>query len=112
MTVETDTDRLTMLSDFGELTIFSPGAVYPNRSSDMVEDVYMIFDAETVELLADQAEINSKAPNALARTSDVAGVERNSMVERPNATGYDLYRVVDHQPDGTGMTLLELEGPY
>jgi len=108
MTVETDTDRLTILADFGEPVKFSPGAVWPNHA-DSESDVTVIFDAEYVEVIGERTRINSDNPLCVGRTTDLAGAERNSVIRR-TSTGKQ-YKVVSVEPDGTGITLLELEGP-
>lgn len=107
MAVETDTERATMLADFGELVTFSPGDVWPNRS-DTTASIRVIFDAEYIELPGDRIGINSNALIAQARTSDISGAVRNSVLERSDGK---LYKVTAVQDDGTGMTVLELEGP-
>ena len=107
MTVETDTDRATMLIDFGELVKFSPGDVWPNRASDTAE-IRVIFDAEYVELPGERVGINSDNPIAVGRTTDLEDAVRNSVLERSDGKAYKITSV---QPDGTGITMLELEGP-
>ena len=108
MPVETESDRAAMLADFGEAVIFSPGDVWPNRA-DTHATITVIFDAEYIELSHEYSQSNSKTPVALGRTSDLSGAVRNSMLER-TSTGKD-YKIVNVEPDGTGITLLELEGP-
>lgn len=106
MSVESDTDRATMLADFGETCTVHPGNVWPDLSSK-ARSAVLIFDADYVELVGVEARIDSNKPMAIGRTSDLTDVERGTMIQR----GSDEYKVVDVQPDGTGMTLLELEGP-
>ena len=108
MTVESDADRLTMLTDHGEQVEFSPGNVWPNRAGDHAT-VWIIFDAEYIEIITEHRALNSSQPLAIGRTSDLAGAVRGSMLER-SGTGKD-YKIVNVEPDGTGITLLELEGP-
>jgi len=108
MTVETASDRLTMLSDFGESVTFSPGNCWPNRS-DQAASITIIFDADYLELTAERQTINSNNPICLARSVDVAGAVRGSVINRTD-TAKD-YKVVNVEPDGTGITMIELEGP-
>ena len=95
-----------MLADFGVSVIFSPGATYPHRNSD-TETITAIFDAEYIEIQGDEMIAASKAPAIIARTSDAADAQINSMAE----IGVDRYKVVGVEPDGNGMTVLILEGP-
>lgn len=106
MTVETDTDRATLLADFGEACTVHPGNVAYSLSSKAAA-ITLIFDADYAELVGFEARIDSNKPVAIGRTSDLDDVRRGSMIQR----GADEYKVVDIQPDGTGMTLLEFEGP-
>lgn len=96
-----------MLADFGELVTFSPGDVWPNISDDTI-DITVIFDYDYVELPGDRVAISSDNPVALGRSTDLAGAVRNSMLQRLDGS---QYKVASVQPDGTGFTLLELEGP-
>lgn len=106
MAVETDTDRSTMIADFGSTVTFSPGDTWPNRNDQTVE-IKGIFDNEFFELVGEDTRIKSSQPMLICKTSDVSDAERNSVVE----IGTDKYKVVGVEPDGTGITLLLLEGP-
>ena len=106
MAVETDTELTSLLSDFGDTVTFSPGSTYPNRNDDTV-DIKAIFDNAFFEVIGEENPARSSQPSLVCKTSDVSGAERNSMIER----GTDRYKVVGVEPDGTGITLLLLEGP-
>lgn len=106
MPVESDNDRAHLLADFGQLVTFSPGETYPNRNNETAE-ITGIFDKAFFEIVGDLVAADSNQPVIVCRTIDVAGAERNSMVE----IGADTYKVVGVEPDGTGITLLLLEGP-
>jgi len=95
-----------MLADFGQLVTFTPGTAYPYRSDKTVE-ITGIFDNGFYAVAGDEADANTRQPTLLCRTADTLGAARNSMVE----IGSDVYKVVSPEPDGTGMTLLVLEGP-
>jgi hypothetical protein len=106
MSVESAADRANMLADFGQLITFTPGAVYPNRSDKTVE-IMAIFDNDFYAVDGGEVGINTRQPSIMARTADTENAARNSMVE----IGNDIYKVVSPEPDGTGMTVLQLEGP-
>lgn len=106
MTVETDTELISMLLDFGDDIIFSPGSTYPSRN-DNTATIKGIFDNEYFEIAGQDNPARSSQPTLVCKSSDVNSAERNSMVER----GIDVYKVVGVEPDGTGITLLLLEGP-
>jgi len=95
-----------MLADFGELVVFTPGAVYPNRSDKTVE-IMGIFDNAFYSGDGDPAGANTRQTSLICRTADSVNAARNSMVE----VGNDVYKVTSVEPDGTGITVLLLEGP-
>ena len=106
MTVETAEDRATLLADFGETVLFSPGSTYPNRN-DNSESITVIFDNGFYDVPLDAAAGTAKNPSVLTRTADTEDAARNSMIER----GEDRYKVVEVEPDGNGFSVLSLEGP-
>ena len=108
MPVESAADRATLLADFGEAAIFSPGAVWPNRSSASCT-ITGIFDFEYLPIDGGDTRLSSSNPVFFARTADLADVVRDSVIERVSDGG--VYKVAAIEPDGTGMTLLQLEGP-
>ena len=95
-----------MLADHGQLVTFTPGNTYPDRNDDTVE-ITVIFDTAFFEIDGDESDADSKQPRILARTLDTADAARNSMVE----IGADVYKVVGVEPDGTGISVIALEGP-
>ena len=95
-----------MLADFGQLVLFTPGNSYPNRNDDTTE-IKAIFDTAFFEIAGDESDADSKQPRLLARTLDTLDAARNSMAE----IGSEVYKVVGVEADGTGFTVLALEGP-
>lgn len=106
MTVETDTERTSMIADFGVAVTWSPGDTYPNRN-DKTASIKGVFDNEFFEIAGQDTRARSSQPMIVCKTSDVETAARNSMVE----IGADKFKVVGVEPDGTGITLLLLEGP-
>lgn len=106
MTVESANDRATMLADFGSDCTFSPGNTWPHRN-DQSAEIKGIFDNEFYELIGETARTRSSQPMLLCRTADTSNAVHNSMLE----IGADRYKIVGVEPDGTGITLLLLEGP-
>jgi len=92
MTVESAADRLVLLEDFGVTASFGFG------------DVTGIFNAPHEMLEGGAVEIDGEAPTLLCRSADIASAGSGDSVTIEGAT-YEVYSV---QPDGTGMTLLEL----
>lgn len=106
MSVETDTERTTMIADFGVSVTWSPGDTYPYRN-DSTADIKGVFDNEFFELVGQDTRARSSQPMIVCKTSDVSAAAHNSMIE----IATDKYKVVGVEPDGTGITLLLLEGP-
>jgi hypothetical protein len=106
MSVESAADRATMVADFGEAVVFTPGASYPNRSDKTVE-IKGIFDNGFFDVVGDEAGANTRQPSLLCITADTENAARNSMVE----IGNDVYKVTSPEPDGNGFSVLMLEGP-
>jgi hypothetical protein len=95
-----------MLADFGQRVIFSPGATWPNRS-DKTVTIQAVYDNDFLEMPG-LAGVESSGPVLVGRTSDLSDAAHNSMIELENG---DKFKVVSPQHDGTGITLLQLEGP-
>ncbi len=92
-------------SEFAKEIIFTPGESYPNRT-DKTATISGILDREFIEVNG----MESLHPALLCLSSDVENAAHaigNSMVE----DGADKYKVIAKQPDGTGLTLLVLQGP-
>ena len=81
---------------------FSVVATATTRFNEVVQ-FQVIFDNAYAGLLGDRME--SAQPQALARSVDVADLVHGSPV---SINGVD-YALVNHQPDGTGMSTLFLE---
>lgn len=96
MAIESDADRLAMLSedDFGvEVTV---GA----------STIKGIFDKEYLAVQGGEADVESDAPTVLVRSSDVTA--ESIAVSSTLTISSASYVVVSVQPDGTGMTRLVL----
>jgi hypothetical protein len=65
--------------------------------------IHAVFDNDYLEALEGPGASVSE-PTITARTVDLEGVERGSVVLVGNST----YRVREREPDGTGITLLRL----
>lgn len=94
MTVETMSDRLTMLSDFGVDVKFG-GRTFKG-----------IFDSphNPIEIGGEVA-FSIQESSVIVRTSDTNGIAQGSLL----VVDGRRYLVTDVQPDGTGMTNLALE---
>lgn len=102
MSIEDETDRLDMLDDWDEV-IFTPDDSYPTRTDKTIK-INGIFDREYIELNG----MESFKPVFVGSTSDLENAKHkkgNSMIEF-NST---KYKVVDVEPDGTGITMLRLQ---
>lgn len=86
-------DIAGMLSDFGE-TLYVPGGNAINA----------IFQNEYEAQYVYGVEIDSSAPVAVCKSSDVSHVQVGSMINRDSNT----YYVQSIQSDGTGVTVLVL----
>jgi|SRR5579859_3298633 len=95
MTVESATDRLGMLVDWGDTATIQ----------GITGTVTGIFDDKYQVISADGETIDSAAPMFLCRTSDVPGVVNGQTCQIDGGTTYKIRSV---QPDGTGMTRLIL----
>jgi len=94
MAVETDADRLALLStdDFGtDATIGSA-------------TVKGIFDNNYEAINIATGEITTTGPRFLCRTSDVTSVVQGTIV---TINSID-YKAINIEPDGTGMTTIQL----
>ena len=95
MAIEDDNDRDTMLVDGGV------SATYNGTATITV----LFDDAYFEDGVGDGAGVDSSAPAALAKTSDVSGATIGSTL----VIGGTTYHVTSVQPDGQGMTRLVLE---
>ena len=97
---ETDGDRLEYVTDLGEPATLQIGADYWATTA--------IFDSEYVDIEG----VESRTPILFCRTIDIYQPDMPVELEY-RATGaiYDEleYRIIEVQPDGTGMVILVLE---
>ena len=106
MTVDTDADRATMLADFDAPVSFSPGSTWPDQN-DKTASINGIFDSNFVEIPGQDMPAESRALFFIGRSIDLVNAVHNSMIESAGR----IYKVISVEPDGTGITMLGLEGP-
>lgn len=93
--MESDADRLAMLQALGGTQVQAQGATFT-----------ALFDAAYQAALSDPA-IEGVHPALTCRTADV---ERLALTKGlPLTVGGVAYRILRHEPDGTGMSLLVLK---
>ena len=100
MTIETDDMRLQFLKDFGVTD-----ATFTDTSAGTTATITALLRNEYREV-EDEGEVGveSSAPSALARTSDVPNIAQGDTLLISETT----YTVVEVQLDGEGMTDLRL----
>ena len=91
MSIETETDRLEVLKALGEIVDVSG------------RQVWGIFERTSLEISFDSA-VDAMKPSLLVRSSDVESIGRGASVIRKG----NNYSVATINPDGEGMTTLEL----
>ena len=100
MVVETDAVRLQFLKDFGV-----SDATYRDTSAGISATIYALLRKEYLEEVAGgEVGVESSAPFALVRTSDVPNVVQGDQITISGTT----YTIWDVEPDGEGMTDLRL----
>ena len=100
MAIETDAMRLQYLKDFGV-----SDATYRDTSAGISATIYALLRKEYLEEVAGgEVGVESSAPFALVRTSDVPNVVQGDQITI-NGTTYTIWAV---EPDGEGMTDLRL----
>ncbi len=94
MGVESAADRLSMLStdDFGTAATIGGSTVY-----GIFDDAYTGVNQAT-------GEVATSAPQFLCRTADVASVVQGTTITINSI----VYKCVNIEPDGTGMTMIQL----
>lgn len=100
MPIETDQDRAVFLDprEFGTAPILFPGT--PGART-----IHVLFDHPWVDADAGVgAELSTAAPRFVARDIDLVGVEEGDRIQ----VGAAVWRVADVQPDGKGMSTVEL----
>lgn len=101
MPVESDADRLAFLADFDDPATYTP-------EGGSAVSLKGIFDAEhevAAEFDGPGGGVSSSRPQFVCRTADVAA----NPVGGRLVVGTTAYTIVDHWPDGTGMSTLILE---
>ena len=100
MNVETDDMRLQFLKDFGVTD-----ATFSDTTDGTIATITALFRNENREV-EDEGEVGveSSAPSALARTSDVSNIAQGDTLLISGTT----YTVVEVRLDGGGMTDLKL----
>ena len=96
MTVESDLDRQSMICDFGESIILNP-------STNPV-CITAIFDMEP-EIYGDDLELSGPIPKITCRTLDVQDIVQGDTIQVRSVD----YMVRVNEPDGTGISILELK---
>jgi len=92
MAVESDADRLALLSDFGQAVTINGTSV-----TAIFDDKFLMIDEMTMN-------IESSEPQIECRTSDVSGFSNGAMV----VIGTTTYYITTLEPDGTGLTTITL----
>ena len=98
MPVETQEDRLIMLSDFGVDATYTPDGGSPSTIKTIFLNEYYSVDAGSVGMEMTQ-------PIAVIRTADAPSLAHNDTFVIETIT----YKAVNVRPDGTGMTEVALE---
>lgn len=88
---------------FLDPSAFGSVAIWHKTGADDIP-VRCIFDAESTIQDPDTGQVITSAPQMWAATLDVLGINKNEKVEFSGL----FYRVKSVQPDGTGLTVLEL----
>ena len=100
MPAETEEDRLAFLhtAEFGLQVEVRPPVDPPFTISAQFDDQHLLLDQLS------ESGVSTSDPRILCRSSDVAAVQQDWIVV---IAGRE-FEVTDVQPDGTGMTMLEL----
>ena len=93
---ETDADRLAYLEAFGVCFLADGG------------EMLAIFDDEGSQIDIDGVRMNSTSPQATCRTCDVTRLSLGTRGARL-WTSTQQFTVREHQPDGTGKSVLILD---
>ena len=100
MTIETDDMRLQFLKDFGVTD-----CIYTDTSAGTTVTITTLLRNEYLEVEVEgEVGVESSAPFALARTSDVPNIAQGDTL----LINVTTYTVVEVQLDGEGMTDLRL----
>lgn len=96
MAIESAADRLAYLETFGESGTYTPSGGVP-KSIQVLNDIVYI----------EALDVESNLPIAVARTADLNGTIQTG--ELVVAAG--TFTILNHEPDGTGMSIITLKGP-
>lgn len=99
MTVESASDRLEMLSDFGVDAVFTPDSGSPSTVKVIFDNQYQGSDVGA------DADVAAQLPRCLGREEDIGSAVEGDQITI-NSVDYFI-RVP--MPDGTGMVELVLE---
>jgi hypothetical protein len=99
--VESDEDRAAFFADFGVSALYEAAA---GGSAALTG----IFDAPYRSVGVNDVESADARPTFLCRSSDLPAGAEGGDVGDTLTIGAVTYRVIAHEPDGTGMTLLIL----
>jgi hypothetical protein len=106
MTVESPADRLSFLSsdEFGTTATYTPAG------GPAVPDIAGIFNRPHLDTFVSGMEITTSdaRPTFICQSADLPLAAQGGDAGDTLTIGTDTYRVVDLQPDGTGMTVLAL----
>lgn len=105
MAIETDADRAVFLDDED----FGVELAWPYTSAGRING---IFDESFLSLQAGDLEFSQEGarPQVLLRSSDIpSGAANGDRIRVYLAGGAVDFRVLEKQPDGTGMTTVRLE---
>lgn len=94
MTVETDTERTAYLADFGTTITKADASTFT-----------AIFENQFIEAGGAIREVESANPVLICRSTDVSDLVHDSVLTFNSST----FHVIGIEPDGTGMTYLQLE---
>ena len=100
MSVESAADRAVFLADFNAAAVYTP-------SGGVAVSIAGVFDApfEAAGDALGAVGVSSSRPQWMCRTADLTG----TIVGGTLAFGGTTYTIVEHEPDGTGMSVLFLE---
>lgn len=90
-------DEFFDTSDFAVTAVYNPGGGSPTSIS-------VIYDNEYLSSVLGGIEVENKNPMILCKTSDVANAKHGETIVVNGIT----YKIIEVQPDGTGLTSLIL----
>ncbi|ATE84723.1 hypothetical protein B9J07_25575 [Sinorhizobium sp. LM21] len=107
MAIETDADRLLFLDEdeFGASIVWTSASGTKPPSSCIFDDTFVALGAGELDLTQEGGRVS-----VTMRTRDVPGdaEHEDGVVVSSEILGSKSFRVVEFQPDGTGMTIVRL----